>query len=84
MKDFHVSQEVTILSVSLFVVGTGTGPLLLGPLSEFYGRWKVYFYSYTAFFAFTWGVAFAPDIGQSFSLGTLRTEKLVLTARRVI
>jgi hypothetical protein len=34
---FHVSHEVTILGISLFVTGLGTGPLLVGPLSEVYG-----------------------------------------------
>lgn len=36
-QTFHVSHEVTILGISLFVVGLGTGPLLVGPLSELYG-----------------------------------------------
>lgn len=33
-SEFHVSQEVAILSISLFVLGLGLGPLLVGPLSE--------------------------------------------------
>lgn len=36
--EFHSSSEVTILGLSLFVLGLGIGPLFLGPLSEFYGR----------------------------------------------
>lgn len=36
-QTFHVSHEVTILGISLFVTGLGTGPLLVGPLSEVYG-----------------------------------------------
>lgn len=64
MKAFHISKEVSILAVSLFVLGLGFGPLLLGPLSEFYGRWKVYAYSYTMLFALTWGVAFSPNAGE--------------------
>src|ERR1700744_1846097 len=35
MKDFHVSQEVAILSVLLFVLRLGLGPIWLGSLSEF-------------------------------------------------
>lgn len=35
---FGSSSEVTILGLSLFVLGLGLGPLFLGPLSEFYGR----------------------------------------------
>ncbi|KAH0826090.1 major facilitator superfamily domain-containing protein [Lanmaoa asiatica] len=35
-QTFHVSHEVTVLGVSLFVCGLGFGPLLVGPLSEMY------------------------------------------------
>lgn len=37
-RDLHVSHEVAILGLSLFVLGLGCGPLLLGPFSEFFGR----------------------------------------------
>lgn len=40
-RDLGVSPEVAILSISLFVLGLGVGPLLLGPLSEFLGRNRV-------------------------------------------
>jgi MFS family permease len=62
-KEFGVSKDVTILGISLFVVGIGLGPLFFGPLSEVYGRNIVYQVSYTFFFIFSWPVAFAPDIG---------------------
>ncbi|KAF8147884.1 major facilitator superfamily domain-containing protein [Crassisporium funariophilum] len=61
-REFHVSMEVTILSISMFIMGLGLGPLVIGPLSEIYGRNVVYRVSYTLFFAFTWPVAFAHDI----------------------
>ncbi|KZT21742.1 MFS general substrate transporter [Neolentinus lepideus HHB14362 ss-1] len=61
-KEFHVSHEVTILSISLFVEGLGLGPLLVGPLSEVYGRNAVYRMSYFLFFVFTWPLVFAPDM----------------------
>lgn len=41
-KEFGVSMEVVILSVSLFVVGFGVGPLVFAPLSEEYGRQIIY------------------------------------------
>lgn len=41
-SEFGVSLEVVILSVSLFVVGFGVGPLVFAPLSEEYGRQIVY------------------------------------------
>lgn len=37
-EEFNVSEEVALLSVSLFVVGFGVGPMAFAPLSEIYGR----------------------------------------------
>lgn len=48
-QQFHVSEEVTILGVSLFVLGYAVGPLFWGPLSELVGR-KIPIF--TAFFIF--------------------------------
>ncbi|TFY69956.1 hypothetical protein EVG20_g2924 [Dentipellis fragilis] len=61
-RDFHVGKEVAILGISLFVMGLGVGPLVVGPLSEVYGRNIVYRVSFFLFFAFSWPVAFAPNI----------------------
>ncbi|KAF8060262.1 major facilitator superfamily domain-containing protein [Lyophyllum atratum] len=60
--EFHVSQVVSILSISLFVAGLGFGPLLVGPLSEVYGRNIVYRVSYGFFFLLSFPVTFAPDL----------------------
>ncbi|KAJ3795029.1 MFS general substrate transporter [Lentinula aff. detonsa] len=59
--DFHISHEIAVLSVSLFVEGMALGPLLTGPLSEMYGRNITYRASFTLMFAFSFGVAFAPN-----------------------
>ena len=40
--EFGVSEIVATLGLSLFVAGLGIGPMLLAPLSEFYGRVPVY------------------------------------------
>ncbi|KAG7539600.1 hypothetical protein FFLO_03476 [Filobasidium floriforme] len=61
-REFGISQEVAILSVSLFVLGLGSGPLLLGPVSEFVGRRKVYLASYLVFLLFNIPVALANNI----------------------
>ncbi|KIW04343.1 uncharacterized protein PV09_04633 [Verruconis gallopava] len=45
-KEFHVSRLVATLGLSLFVAGLGTGPMFLGPLSEFYGRRPIFIWSY--------------------------------------
>ncbi|KAI3317786.1 MFS general substrate transporter [Xylariaceae sp. AK1471] len=41
-KEFNVSDEVALLSITLFVVGFGVGPLVFAPLSEVYGRKIIY------------------------------------------
>lgn len=61
-QDFHVGHEVAILGISLYVLGLGIGPLLIGPLSEVHGRNPIYRISYLIFFALSWAVAFPPDI----------------------
>jgi len=37
MKEFGISHTVSILPISLFFMGLGTGPLLVGPVSEVHG-----------------------------------------------
>lgn len=39
---FGVSEETALLSVTLFVVGFGIGPMFFAPLSELYGRRIMY------------------------------------------
>lgn len=62
-EQWHVSTYVTILGISLFVEGLGFGPLLLGPMSEFFGRNAVYWSSFSAFVLLNLPVALAPNIG---------------------
>ncbi|GEM06256.1 MFS transporter [Rhodotorula toruloides] len=61
-REFHVSAEVATLGLSLFVLGMGIFPLLVGPLSEWYGRSPVYFIGFAVYIAFNFGVAFANNI----------------------
>lgn len=37
MEEFGISHTIAILPISLFLMGLGTGPLLVGPLSEVHG-----------------------------------------------
>lgn len=39
---FNVSREVTLVTITVFVVGFGVGPLAFAPLSELFGRKPVY------------------------------------------
>jgi multidrug resistance protein len=47
--EFKCSQIVATLGLSLFVMGLGCGPMLLSPLSEFYGRRPIYIISFSFF-----------------------------------
>jgi MFS family permease len=42
MKEFDVSEAVALLSVTLFVVGFGLGPMIFAPMSEIVGRRPIY------------------------------------------
>jgi hypothetical protein len=49
------------VTVTLFVLGFGIGPLAFSPLSEMYGRQPIFFASLGLYFAFTFPSAFAPN-----------------------
>jgi multidrug resistance protein len=61
MEEFHISQEVGTLGVSLFVLGFAIGPLLWAPLSELFGRQMLFFGTYAALTAFNCGCAGAKN-----------------------
>lgn len=60
---YHVSTEVSTLSVSLMVFGFSVGPLIWAPLSEQIGRRPVYFISLFLYTLFQIPCAFSPNIG---------------------
>ncbi|KIP02962.1 hypothetical protein PHLGIDRAFT_78342, partial [Phlebiopsis gigantea 11061_1 CR5-6] len=60
--EFHVSVEVTILSVTLFTLGLGVGPVLIGPLAEMIGQRKIYLGSFFTMWCFTWPTAFSHSL----------------------
>ena len=62
-KEFHISAEITTLALSLYVLGFAVGPVLLAPLSEYFGRQPVYVVSWFILFIFQLPVALAPNIG---------------------
>ncbi|EAS30990.3 multidrug resistance protein [Coccidioides immitis RS] len=41
-EEFGVSETVTLLTITLFVIGFGVGPMIFAPLSEMVGRKPVY------------------------------------------
>ena len=62
-NDFHISRVVATLGLSLFVMGLGIGPMLLAPLSEFYGRRSIYVVSFTMFLIWLIPCAVAKNLG---------------------
>ncbi|KAF2713453.1 MFS general substrate transporter [Pleomassaria siparia CBS 279.74] len=52
VDEFHTSRLVCTIGLSLFVAGLGTGPMVLSPLSEFFGRRPIYICSFTFFLIF--------------------------------
>jgi multidrug resistance protein len=46
---FGNSRIVSILGLSLFVIGIALGPMLFGPLSEFYGRRPIYLVAWSMY-----------------------------------
>ncbi|KAG8416713.1 hypothetical protein J3458_007277 [Metarhizium acridum] len=61
-QEFHASTELTILGVSMFVLGFAIGPLFWAPFSELYGRQKLFFLTYMALTAFNAAGAGAPNM----------------------
>ncbi|KAM0252872.1 hypothetical protein ACHAQJ_007502 [Trichoderma viride] len=47
--EFHNVREVSDLGLSTFVLGIALGPMLLSPLSEFFGRRPIYLVSWTMY-----------------------------------
>ncbi|KAK5120983.1 hypothetical protein LTR85_005767 [Meristemomyces frigidus] len=60
-QEFHVSTEVGILGISLYVLGFATGPLLWAPCSELYGRKAPLLIASFGFSIFSIAVAVAKD-----------------------
>ncbi|QKX64012.1 uncharacterized protein TRUGW13939_11185 [Talaromyces rugulosus] len=46
---FHISELVATVGLSLFIFGMGVGPMFVAPISEFYGRRPIYFVSLALF-----------------------------------
>ena len=61
--EFHVSEEVSLLTITLFVIGFGVGPMAFAPLSEIFGRRPVYAITLALAVIFTIPGAVAKNIG---------------------
>ncbi|RAL05066.1 MFS transporter [Aspergillus ibericus CBS 121593] len=61
-KEFNCSRLIATLGLSFFIWGLAVGPLFLGPLSEFYGRRRIYICSFSFFLIWLIPCAVAPNI----------------------
>jgi len=69
-KEFDLkSAKLPSLPTALYVLGIGSGPLLLAPFSEVYGKRVVYLSSFACFTMLNVGCALSPNIA---ALSTLR------------
>lgn len=61
-KEFDVSTEVSLLGLTMLLLGFGVGPLIWAPLSELYGRRMAVMIPYFIAAVFAFGTATAKDI----------------------
>ncbi|OCH95314.1 MFS general substrate transporter [Obba rivulosa] len=60
-RDLHMSQEVAILGLSLYVLGFGLGPTVFAPLSEIFGRRPIFLSTFAIYACFHMGGALAQN-----------------------
>ncbi|KAJ7147589.1 major facilitator superfamily domain-containing protein [Mycena crocata] len=61
MQEYHLSKDLVVLAISLFVAGYVVGPLLWGPLSEDFGRRPISIYSFFVYTLFQVATALAKN-----------------------
>lgn len=62
-SEFGTSRIVATIGLSLFVLGISLGPMMLSPLSEFYGRRPVYLVAWALYLIWIIPSAVAKNIG---------------------
>ncbi|PYH95662.1 MFS general substrate transporter [Aspergillus ellipticus CBS 707.79] len=73
MDEFHASNdEIGTLVVTIELLGTGIGPLIMGPMSELIGRRMIYNGANLGFSAFSIGCALTPSLGGLVALRFLQ------------
>ncbi|KAA1471222.1 MFS general substrate transporter [Dentipellis sp. KUC8613] len=61
-QDIPMSEEVAVLGISLYVIGFALGPLLFAPLSEMFGRRRVFLCTFSIYTMFHMGGALAHNV----------------------
>lgn len=65
LKTFHTDSEtIAEFVVSIYILGFAVGPLVISPLSEIYGRFRVYVVCNVMFIVFTIACAVASSMTQ--------------------
>ena len=62
--EFHVSNTVAVLPVTMYNLGMGLGPMIASPLSETFGRLAVYIVVLPPFMLFVLGTGFSKSIAS--------------------
>jgi DHA1 family multidrug resistance protein-like MFS transporter len=80
-KELHVAPNPTAgLVITLFLLGYVAGPLIWAPLSEFFGRRWVFYFTFLLYLAFNFLCAFAPNFAAllvgRFLTGTFASSTL--------
>ncbi|KAK8043518.1 hypothetical protein PG993_005948 [Apiospora rasikravindrae] len=60
-NEFHMNSAESVMAMSIYLLATAFGPLLLGPLSEVYGRQPVLHASNVWFLVWNVACGFAPN-----------------------
>lgn len=63
MNEFNISSTVALVSLTMYVLALGFGPVIGGPLSETVGRYPVYVGSVPLGALFTLGAGFTHNFG---------------------
>ncbi|CZR66968.1 related to multidrug resistant protein [Phialocephala subalpina] len=65
MQEFHsTNEQLGTFVVSVFVLGFATGPMILAPLSEIFGRLPIYHITNVLFLVFTIACAVSKNFGM--------------------
>ncbi|KAG7191249.1 MFS antiporter qdr3, partial [Scheffersomyces spartinae] len=72
VKDLHTDETMVNVSVGVYSLSLGIFPIWWSSFLERYGRRTVYLVSFTLFFAFSVGAAFAPNISILIGLRVLQ------------
>ena len=70
-SDLGTTSDVVVGATTGFVVFLGLGPLVLAPLSETFGRRKLYLYCFAAFAILQVPTALSPNVEALIAIRTI-------------